>query len=55
MLYQVDFHASRKAGDETYRDSKSAFRMIIMAGKKGVPQQDQGYDFVNTLFYPIIM
>ena len=55
MLHQVHFHTCRKAGDETYRDSKSAFRMTIMARKQGVPQQDQGYDFLNILFYPIIM
>jgi hypothetical protein len=55
MLHQIDFHGSRKPKDETYPDSKSAFRMTIMAGKQGVPQQDQGYVFLNTLFYPIIM
>ena len=55
MLHQVDFHGSRSAEHETYRASKSAFRMTIMAKKEGVPQQDEGYDFLNTLFYPIIM
>ena len=55
MLHQVHFHTCRKATDETYKASKSAFRMSIMDRKDGVPQQDQGYDFFNTLFYPIIM
>ena len=56
MLHQVDFHGSRNPKYDTYRgDSKSAFRMTILAKKQGVPQQDVGYDFLNTLFYPIIM
>ena len=55
MLHQVNFHTCRKATDKTYKVSKSPFRMSIMDKKDGVPQQHQGYDFFNTLFYPIIM
>ena len=55
MLHQIDFHGSRKPKDKTYEVSSSGFRMTLFAGKQGVPQQIQGYDFFNYLFYPIIM
>ncbi|KAK0593542.1 hypothetical protein LWI29_038421 [Acer saccharum] len=53
MLHQIGFHDSRKADDTTYKLSKSAFRMSILDGRHGVPQQQQRYVIFKILFYPI--
>ncbi|KAK4848942.1 hypothetical protein QYF36_019046 [Acer negundo] len=42
MLHQVEFHSNRTKDDVTYSLSKKAFRMSIMDGSRGVPQQHQG-------------
>ncbi|KAK4859970.1 hypothetical protein QYF36_015187 [Acer negundo] len=51
MLHQVEFHSNRTKDDVTYSLSKKAFRMSIMDGSRGVPQQHQGYDCFNILLY----
>ncbi|KAI9192391.1 hypothetical protein LWI28_022229 [Acer negundo] len=42
MLHQVEFHSNRTKDDVTYSLSKKGFRMSIMDGSRGVPQQHQG-------------
>ncbi|KAI9157273.1 hypothetical protein LWI28_019621 [Acer negundo] len=42
MLHQVEFHSNRTKDDVIYSLSKKAFRMSIMDGSRGVPQQHQG-------------
>ncbi|KAI9173747.1 hypothetical protein LWI28_005886 [Acer negundo] len=39
---EVEFHSNRMKDDVTYILSKRAFRMSIMDGTRGVPQQHQG-------------